>query len=404
MVGVLVANKVYHPTELEKIFDQDRLFEFNSSLLSDREKRYFEILISINTKNYQDTIDRCEHLFQSSLETTDRLFALQWAVAATESVYDIPLRESWIKRWNLIQNWSQDYWSQFLFQFQIGLTYFFQGILAEAEEHFKECLSISIKNNYDRGIIRSYHHLGLIERDRRNKLRAKEFLRLALQKASDTQRMRMVKKIEGELNTLNINENFNFQSQKLISFLKENKLKEARQLLRNIQKLRKLEKRNPERESEYALWALFFFAINKQKSLAVIMQRLIDPLVRIKTFEYFKMIRMLTPEMEYEYSILVKNLKLNTEEEIPPFPNLPTTPLPKDAQRLLGMLSSHPHGLSKDQISMALWNQIYDPLYHDAKIYKLIMVCRKDKNIRHRLLNKYGFYILSPSPYLLQVP
>ncbi len=390
---VPVINKL-HPTDLEDLFDQNQLIDISSENLADSEKLSFEILRALKSKNYIESISLCEKLYSLSDDKMNRLIALQWAVAASEAIYDMNIREKWLKRWNWISNWTHDYWAQFLYHFQFGLTFFFQGHLDEAELHFKECLSLSIHNNYDRGIIRSYHHLGLVARDRRCLNIARDFLTLALQKAKETQRLRMLKRIEDELHSLNISSNYHSNSQKLVSYLKENKFKEARKFLRNIQKLRKMENRKPDAESEYALLSIYLFAVNKQKSLSIVNHRLNDPVVKLKTLELFMQIRKLTPEMEFEYLLLSKKYNVSKKEgslaQISSY-----NKLSHEAQRLLSLLENNPHGLNKEQIAISLWKQSYDPLYHDPKIYKLILSCRQEPSIKSKLKNNYGTYLIS---------
>jgi len=382
------------PIRLEDVFDLNLWSDINIVSLSDTEKLCFEILKSINSKNYIESICLCEKLYSLSDDKVNRLIALQWAVAATEAIYDMNLRDQWLKRWNWISNWTHDYWAQFLYHFQFGLTFFFQGHLDEAELHFKECLTLSIHNNYDRGIIRSYHHLGLVARDRRHIETASDFLTLACHKAKETQRLRMLKRIEEELNSLNINSNFHLNSQKLVFYLKENKFKEARNLIRNLQKLRKMEGRKPDADSEYALLSIYLFAINKQKSLSIVNHRLNDPVVKLKTLELFRDIKKLTPEMEFEYSLLSKKFNVSKKEE-PLIQISSYSKLSEEAKRLVSLLENNPHGLNKEQIATSLWKRNYDPFYHDSKIYKLIMSCRQEPSIKQRLQNKYGLYLLS---------
>lgn len=387
--------KILHPIDLEDIFDFNEFIEAKIESTAENEKIYFQILVSIRNKNYKDSIELCEKLFFLSEDRHDKLIALQWAVAVSEVVYDMSIREKWMKRWHSISNWNQDYWAQYLYLFQLGLTYFFQGHLSEAEINFNECLSLAIKNNYDRGIIRSYHHLGLIARDYRQYEVSKNYLILAHQKAKESSRLRMAQIIQGELSSLNLNFQFNLHSKKLITFLKDRRFKDARCFIRNIQKLRKSENRFPERDSENVLLSIFFFVIDKHKSLSIVYQRLIDPVVKMKTLEIFKQFRNLSQEMDFEYQFLLKKFNQNKKPEFISKDSSIKRSLTTEELRFIHLLSCHPQGLTKEQIAISLWKQSYDPLYHDPKIYKIVLSCRKESLFKQRLLNKYGIYLLA---------
>lgn len=405
--GSAMKNELALPLTLEDLFDKNKLesFRHNQDFSNSPEtsSKYLQILNLINTQSHLEALHECEDLFHRSPEPIDKIFSLHWAVVISEILYDMNLRNKWLNHWNFISNWSQYSWAQFIFVFQKGLSHFYQGHLDLAEKQFYESLSIAIESSYERGMIRSYHHLGLIERDRKNTDQAIHFLRLALLKACEGNRINIIHRIEKELRTLNINENFDLQTKKILHYLQSNKLKEARNLIRNVKTLRKLEFRSPDSQSEITLWAMLLYATKKTKSLAIVMQYLKDPVVRHRTIELLNLIAPITTDLAYEYMQLNHQLDIKIDNKSNLLPHKMGisnySKLPNEVHNLITLLSKHPAGLNKEQISVALWNQTYDPLYHDPKIYKLVMQCRKVGGLNGRLLNKYGTYVLASTTH-----
>jgi hypothetical protein len=69
-----------------------------------------------------------------------------------------------------------------------------------------------------------------------------------------------------------------------------------------------------------------------------------------------------------------------------------------DLAKLLKVLSVAQHSLDKQQIFKELFNDYYDPVVHDPKIYRLVLWIRK-RIATDCLINHYGKYSLNKEKY-----
>jgi len=376
--------------KLELSYDQNSHLNTNESI----DSRVSEILYYAKLGNLTRVLENCEHLFcDSKNEYLLQIFAIQWAVAATEVNYNIELRTNWINRWSEIKNWKQNYWAQYIYNYQKALGYFFDGALYESEVYFKLCLDISKTENYSRGLYRTLFHLGLIERDRINYSKSQEYLEQALIVAENNKSNQMINKIKLELKNLKTTRSYHSDIDRILRFISEGKTREIRHFVRKLLKLRSWEGINREKNSDDMLLSIFLFYSHKLKSFEVITNRISDPVIKYQIYKICLQIRTLPYQFLLEFDLLKKYIesnKMQTNNDITN--NVDTTQYSLEPSKLLLLLKNHPTGLTKEEIARILWKQSYDPFYHDSKIYKLVLKCRKEANNPKILINQYGIY------------
>lgn len=379
---------------MELSFDQDSIHTHNNLNIDNVDFKLSKIILTANASDHSSVLQLCENLFKaSSHDFLLQVFAIQWAIAATEAIYDMPLRTQWIAKWDSIPSWKHSFWAQFQFNSQKAIGYFFEGALYESQIYFQICLEIAKTENYFRGIYRTLFNLGMIEKDRGNFEKSKEYLEQALIVAENNNSLRMIKKIKIAIEHLNTQTAYHQDMQRVLGLLTMGKKKDARSFIRKLFRLRKWEGIKPERNSDYLLMAIYTYNIKKMKSFNLIVNRIKDPIIKFQTYRLCRQMHDLPLQNQYEFDLLKKYFDIGSH---PKDQNSIVTSnhakYSADSNKLLNLLKNHPDGLSKEEITRILWKQQYDPLYHDSKIYKLVLKCRKEAKNSKVLINHYGIY------------
>ncbi|MGZ3770607.1 MAG: tetratricopeptide repeat protein [Bdellovibrio sp.] len=388
------------PVEIEKLFDSQELNLVGDSSWTPLQKELFQ---NIEEGLFKAAVGICEKIFNAEVDTVTKVFAIQWAVAISEVIYDMNLRKHWIAKWHELNSasdsWTENYWCRYIYRDQHALGNYFLSDFSAAKDLFEKNLQECREYKYARGEMRTLYHLGLIHKCLGQHDKAFDFLSKALIISKAANAILFTSRIEEQIKLLS-KESLSFDAQfNLVqSYILKNNLTAARKLTLYVCQARRSETRNWNAKSEHILLALLSYAFKKQKRFISVLKKIDDPILKLKVLVTAEKIAPLNNTLRFELELLRQSFKLDQIED--------TTVVLKginwgssknsDTAALVKALQENPNGLTKEEIVRKLWNTTdYDPTYHDQKIYRLINKIRKTLGEPTAISNHYNLYKIS---------
>ncbi len=389
--------------ELEAIFENLQVSR-HLELWKDGDLTSFDQLTSLQLiaeGSYSQSLGLLERIFRESNQTLTKLFCIQWAVAISETIYDLALRKSWINKWHEVPQWPSDAWGRYLHRFQSAVQHYYDQSLSDSERLFQANLTESEKLNYPRGTVRSLFHLGLIYRSWGQIDRALEHFGRAGKVAHAHGLLRSESKIREQESLLKNGVLSGEQHLASIEkYLIEGKLRPARKLILFCCRKRRIEKRCWKSLSENAYLALVSYAFQQSQRFEYLLTTIDDLLILEQTLRIADKIHSLEKHhrdnLSYLQSLSGYTQLARSKDSFMVTIGTQTITQTEDREvtLLLNALIERANGIDKEQISLLLWNADYDPIYHDPKIYRVIHRARKRVGIHDLIVNKYGLYVL----------
>ncbi|MGZ3775120.1 MAG: hypothetical protein ACXVCY_02520 [Pseudobdellovibrionaceae bacterium] len=388
--------KLKSPIEIEISFDADELDLIADYQWHPLQKKIFEL---IEAGLFKAALETCEDFFAIETKVENKVFAVQWAVAISEVIYDFKIRNSWLEKWRHCVGWTEIFWCRYIYRDQQALGYYFASHFSEAQKIFELNLADAIKNNYRRGEMRSLYHLGLICKCRYEQDKAFLYFSKALDLARKSRAVKFLPRIEQQLVLLKQGDfSFEIQFNQVEEYLKNKNFRAARKGTLYLCRVRRCEGRAWSAKSELLLLSLVSYAYKQYTRFHFLFGKISDPIMKVKLLNIADQIEPLADDLRFEQHFLYQSLGLmTTSDSSVIFEGINFgSPKNSDAAALVQALYQNPSGLSKEDIVRKIWNTMdYDPTYHDQKIYRLINKVRKTVGRNDVILNSYNFYKIS---------
>lgn len=332
------------------------------------------------------------------------LFILNWLIISTEKQYNLDLRKKYL---HILENFSNKKFSlyaEFLKLYFIGVTYFFDAMLHESESAFNRAINLANQLNYDRGLARCYLHLAYISFDSNKTIQGFHNLNYCYKICVDKNLIKTLSRVQAERMSndehfkINNSDAFEYEIYKIKKAIADRDINFARLILANMQKKSRLiYNRRKWTLTQYLVQILilrkkYIFARSVMKSIK-------DKIIKLSLYQFMQSEKVtFHQEEEVEY-IQLKILYqihecVRNSEKVIKISDISK----KSVKLLLETLNQSTDGLSKESICEIVFNIPYDPIVHDSKIYKLILLARKQLG-HDFLINEYGAYRLNLIKY-----
>lgn len=394
--------------ELELKFDQfavSSLWPPDLSSLTPNDQAKLRILAMADKNQLRSLLIEADHLFFQSTQTQEKVFAIQWAVSATEVLYDMKARSSWLMRWNLCDSWAQDPWNCYIHRDQQALTYYYENSFRDALRLFEFNRNEAQTLDYPRGEYRSLFHIGLIYKIWGQLDKATTYFELALKVAQIHNAKRFI---------LRINEQLELTSHQTLShdahlaeieqLLRTRNYRAARKLALFCCRIRRQEGRSYQAKSENAYLAVVCYSLGQQRRFETVLRTITDHAVREFVLrlcnDIFPLPLNKFHELEFLRSHLgYPSLQIHLGKKSLQIYGIEVAERDTEVMTLILSLAEAEHGLDKEEICRKVWRISYDPFYHDGKIYRLIHKARQLIPMPNLIINDYGSYRLNPEAW-----
>lgn len=355
------------------------------------QKKVVNLYLAINAKDWDLGLRLADELFRDESTDLIRGLAIQLAVAISEEIHDMKLRESWLDRWPQLSSWASEPWLIYTRTYQNALSSFFKGDLAASRRHIETALRVARELKYSRGEIRSLFHFGLVERDLgRQDLSLQYFIEAEILARAEHS-SRFLNKVQKTLQS----QNLGFEEFERLLLTKRTSA--AKKLLLYWERVRRIEKRSRNYQSLSYYWAILFLSLDQSVRRDIALSFIGDPVVRHRYFDFKRRNFGLSSVEENEYNWLCGQLGLNIQverDEIYLFGTSLRELDDAEVSNFIRLLLDQPEGLDKEAIATKLWNFNYDPVMHENRIHRLVARARKLVGRKDWLKNCYGKYQL----------
>lgn len=327
-------------------------------------------------------------------------------VAMSELRFDMPSRERYLRLWNERPDWVTSPYARFTRTYQDAIGAFFLGHLQTAELRLQNARQIAKGAQLAISELRAVFHLGLVQRDlgRMDKAHG-EFL-TAWDLAAKLGARSFSRRIQVELDKIRqrLDSKNAIPQIELEGLLRGRNFSAARTAyVRRVRGIRRLKDRRA--DSLYVYLPLILRGLKKTEFARIAMASIEDPVLRRKILDLKSQIFGLdqgeTAEVHWLSGQLgVSNVRVSYEEsgeeywllgkKIAELEN-------EDVRAFANMLIRHRNGVNKERICTEIWRIPYDPVFHDPKIYKLVLKFREIFGSKEIILNNYGTYSLNPA-------
>ncbi|OFZ22714.1 MAG: hypothetical protein A2X94_03445 [Bdellovibrionales bacterium GWB1_55_8] len=397
---------------MNSLFDLETAFD--SGLLGVEALQHWpvfgKLLRAVADGRWNQVYFEAEEIFQSS-DRASKVFALQWAVSASESQYDLKRRSHWLKRWAEIRDWASDPYCQYLRTYQEGVTAIFAGSLREAEALFRRAYELAFQQEYGRGQMRSLFHLGLVFRNRSDFKTAQSFFTQALELAKQRKATVFIARIEAQFMRLGDGSTpqagefrLDIAKHEIEVSIRKRDFAAARKQLARAERHRRVRHLTRHRESLMIYLALVALGRGFSALWTRLAARITDPLPRIRMMELKKTAFGLDESETFELAALKEMHGVDSV--------IVRSSLDSDSMEVCGVTlgnigNAHVRNLmtlllkatapvEKETLCKELWGLSYDPVVHDGKIYKLFHRARSYFGRNDLFVNTYGAYRLNP--------
>lgn len=359
-------------------------------------------------------------IFDRAQTPAMKAFALQWGVAATETVFDPAERARWIALWDQVEGWATDPFARYLRTFHEALTRFFDASLRDAEDRFTRALGFARDLQYPRGQQRCLQHLALVYRDQGHAEAAIGAFEQALAIARGRRATIPVGRILAQLERLQPGRTaapsemtaltrIEWLQARIDRALGAGELHEARQLLAQADEARRDAGYGRRRCTLSVYLAAIHWSRGRAMSGARVWNRIKDPLLRIQALELKERIpglglrdgeRAELQALRFLHGVSPVVLRAGSDPAALEICGVRLSTVREvDVHKLMTSLIGAREALDKAALCERVWGLRYDPVTHDGRIYKLIHRARKAFGREDLILNTYGAYRLNPEYY-----
>ncbi len=391
----------------------DWLIEFEVAYTSEFEKKItdpslIEFLKICRSDDWEGIREEASKKFQLTREPARKAFYLFWIVGSYEMNYDLELRARAQALWSEVENWSEVSYCRFLRLYQNALTSYFQSSMLEARHRLNLAIGAARSANYVHGEIRCLLHLGLVERATQNKTTALEYFAEAdnlCKKVGSFRHERRLRFLRDDLtgDSPKQPEHIEFRTGVLEQYLTEHRFLEARNYTLRAQRQLRAQHRPRESENFYMYWPLILWGLNRPKLATRALSFVSDLASRYKIYLIKKDLFDFTSDEQREMQQLEAILGIcqvvrsaSQESEQARIGQVKIANIKNQAiQKFLLLLIERAQIVLKEEMAESIWNQPYDPLYHDEKIYRLVGQTRRAVGESDIIENVYGGYRLN---------
>lgn len=387
--------------EIEDLYDKiDRAeFDFRKSQSVGEITKFWNLYALLWDRNFQELFDEAEKLFKITHEPILKAFIIQAAVAACEILYDLPLRNKWLRLWLLVDDLTSSSYAQYLYYYHKGNSCYFDANKMDSIKLWNLSLEICQEIGYKRGIYRLQFFIGRAYEDLGFQGQARFYYEVALQLSAKTNSIRFSERIKVHLNK-NEKSNFLFNGMQIEVFniLKMGKVKKAKKLSLYYCRCRRIEGRKWGADSELILLAMctaLEMKFDRFFRLLSFMDREFTKWITLKAIEILMpKIREFDPRFGNNLDLLNTTQFCKSNKSFELKSNISVD---NESERLIQLLKNNINGVSKNAICIHLWNYEYDPVIHDSRIYVSIAKVRKYFGSKSSVINSYGgLYKLNP--------
>lgn len=391
---------------LEELVEQGNLKNLSP------ENQYAKLLKSFAEKNWIELEKETRSLWAKSSSDQERVFILQWIVAAQEIVGDYKSRDTWLESWRNIQKWAVDPYCRYHKFYQEGLTHYFHSRFREAGNLFELAYNCAMTSGYERGKMRSLFHRGLVAVWIDETPQAKHFFTRAADVATKLLATTYLQRIQNRLDLLagstsSDEQSLSYLRQQIEIHLLSKKFSEARQWLALAEAKRRKLGYNKDKEALY-IYRHLILSLRYPERQTKSLQRIMDPAQKLYALELKQQIdpTQLTLEESTELKILQEVFGINGVIRVSDHSSAANNieicgkniqDIPVDLRSLMNALLDTSTELEKENLCEQVWKISYDPIDHDGKIYKLVHKARKYFGLDDLILNVRGAYRLNPA-------
>ena len=387
--------------QIETAFDSfDReLFEFK--ILSSRETieaQYWTLYLMLWDQQYDSLFELSQLLLNETNDVNLKAFVIQAAVAACENLFDLTLRENWLKKWNNFENLPEGSYAHYLYLYHKANGLYFSHNKNDSIKLWQRSLLISQNLHYHRGEFRLKFFLGLVQQELGFFGSAQLYFEDSLKMAKQFNAIRFIERILSKLNSIQDEGKYFFNSsqREVFDYIKKNQIKRAKRCALNFCRIRRSENRQWGADSEWMLLSWVAFAEQKLSRFFKLLDLMDNDHIKWRSLQTSIYINSDLALNSTQFQHYLKMYKLTYEidseqlakENINSVSN--TTSDKHEVISLINLLKNYPSGITKEFLCTQLWNYRYDPFIHDQRIYIIISKARKLLGSRNSINNVYG--------------
>lgn len=365
--------------DIENAFEQGTTHVDGDARIQDY-LNYFQLILINDFQGFYSLLGRRIETLKSQPDTEfEQGCCLIWMIQATESQYNLPLRDQYLAQFQKIADLNHITVFEYYRQYFRAISYAFESLQVEALAWYQKSLSLAEMTEYPRGAVRSLIGIGLINLEMNNNDEAKQYLKAALELATHLDLKRSINRINYYLaghmfKQMSPETDFLVLREEIKILILENDLLFARQKLIRAEVLRRKANLTREAHSFYVLHGVISGLLGKHLICRSILGKLSDRVLKLEALTLLK-------TLDYQHDKLMLNSIKFLEAEIYAVAKTQTIELSEikntNVRSLLKILSSSAEPMNKAMLFENIFNVKYDPTIHDAKLYKLIMMTRK---------------------------
>jgi len=392
--------------QIEEMFRIEGLYEHRIASLTNLSQysfgHYLEALLELENRNFACFYSKMSVIYDAAILNQEKAFILSWLIVGTEVQYDMTKRHEYLIKLQNLRSQELNLYIEFLCYYFDSISSFFDGLHDISEVQMKKALSTANLINYKRGQSRSYYHLALIYKEKKNLLQAKQMMTccydICVNEDFTKTKNKVISIFDPQDNSKNENiENIESTISKIKYALKENDLDYARQLIVKAEILRRKQKIGRKRFSLYYYRIQYLFMIQNVKYGRKLLEKLKDPVLLQKNLSFMKGLRIPLNHSESE-QLKQLNYKLFDMIDGISLENIYVSKVRNELIRKLFCTLNQKQIVSKENLFESVYGISYDPVVHDSKLYKLIGRARKD-TFSDVIINDYGSYSLNYENY-----
>lgn len=387
--------------ELEINFEKGIFAHDNAKINS-----YLKILELTRTGDFESFYSQIENkisVLNNQASTSEIAFekGCCWIlmILVSETQYNLKVREQALLKFQILADQNYVLIFEFYRMLFKAVGYAFQSLQIEALSCYTRSLMLAESCDYQRGIVRSLTGTGLIQQEigntKESKHAFKKGLSLAKSCGFDRSAIRLNTFIDESRDDGNVGQGFQIENllvqetQAVLKLISENDLLYARKRLTEAEILRRQSGISRKAYSLY-VWSAVISGLRGKKSLCErTINNLNDRVLKLQALKLlndknFELSTQLLTTVKILESEITNTHKDNQVIDLSEIKNI-------NVRELLKFLSTAVRPVTKAELFENVFKISYDPVIHDAKLYKLIMFTRKEVG-GDVIINHHGTY------------
>lgn len=390
--------------DIEIQFEKGIFFHENSVI-----NEYLQILKLTSTGDFLKFYEQMESRLVVLSDTHNHFekgCCLILIILVSESQYNLIIREAALTRFQALADHNYIRIFEFYRTLFKAVGYAFQSLQIEALSCYTRALVLAEACNYPRGQVRALTGTGLTQQEMGHSKESKNSFKrgLVLAKSHGFERAtnRLKSFLEAALTEKNTGQGMQIENlllletQEIVKLIRENDLLYARKRLTEAERLRR-QSRISRKAYSFYIWAAVIGGLLGKKSYCLrIIDNLDDRVLKLQVLNLLKLKDFELPKKSLtQIKILESELILAQAEnqaiDLGEIKNI-------NIRALLKCLSAAEQPMTKAELFEHVFKISYDPVIHDAKLYKLIMITRREIG-GDIIVNHFGAYSYNSKSY-----